>query len=92
MSTSANERFNTLKLSPAQIQNLESMGYASMTPIQARSLPLVLDGKDVIAQAKTGSGKTAAFGLGLLEHINPRFFRHTGSRALPDAGAGRSSR
>ena len=74
MSTSANERFNTLKLSPAQIQNLESMGYASMTPIQARSLPLVLDGKDVIAQAKTGSGKTAAFGLGLLEHINPRFF------------------
>ena len=45
-----------------------------MTPIQAGSLPLVLAGKDLIARAKTGSGKTAAFGIGLLEQINPRFF------------------
>lgn len=45
-----------------------------MTPIQAQSLPHVLKGKDLIAQAKTGSGKTAAFGIGLLNTINPRFF------------------
>ena len=45
-----------------------------MTPIQARSLPHILNGNDLIAQAKTGSGKTAAFGIGLLNNINPRFF------------------
>src|SRR5690554_3992142 len=42
-----------------------------MTPIQAQSLPTILDGRDVIAQAKTGSGKTAAFGLGILHRLNP---------------------
>ncbi|WNW13053.1 ATP-dependent RNA helicase DbpA [Pseudomonas sp. DTU_2021_1001937_2_SI_NGA_ILE_001] len=66
--------FNTLPLSAAMLANLESLGYASMTPIQAQSLPVILKGKDLIAQAKTGSGKTAAFGIGLLNPINPRFF------------------
>lgn len=46
-----------------------------MTPIQAKSLPLILDGKDVIAQGKTGSGKTAAFGLGLLQNLDVKRFR-----------------
>ena len=50
-----------------------------MTPVQAESLPQVLAGKDLTVQAKTGSGKTAAFGLGLLHQINPRFF---GAQAL----------
>ncbi len=45
-----------------------------MTPIQAQSLPLILQGHDLIAQAKTGSGKTAAFGLALLSPLNPRYF------------------
>jgi ATP-independent RNA helicase DbpA len=45
-----------------------------MTPVQAQSLPAILQRKDVIIQAKTGSGKTAAFGIGLLHHLNPRFF------------------
>lgn len=66
--------FSSLSLSPQQLTNLTSLGYHEMTPIQAASLPKILQGKDVIAQAKTGSGKTAAFGLGLLEKINPRFF------------------
>jgi ATP-dependent RNA helicase DbpA len=51
------------------LKNLASLGYAEMTPIQAHSLPLILAGKDVIAKAKTGSGKTAAFGIGLLSGI-----------------------
>ena len=46
-----------------------------MTPIQAASLPLALAGHDLIAQAKTGSGKTAAFGLALLANLNPRRLR-----------------
>ncbi len=46
-----------------------------MTPIQAQSLPLIIDGKDVIAQGKTGSGKTAAFGLGLLQNLDVKRFR-----------------
>ena len=46
-----------------------------MTPIQAQSLPLILEGKDVIAQGKTGSGKTAAFGLGLLQNLKVKRFR-----------------
>nr|WP_314480812.1 ATP-dependent RNA helicase DbpA [uncultured Pseudomonas sp.] len=56
------------------LANLDALGYASMTPIQARSLPVILKGQDLIAQAKTGSGKTAAFGIGLLNPINPRYF------------------
>ena len=66
--------FSTLPLSAAMLANLEVLGYAAMTPIQAQSLPLILKGSDLIAQAKTGSGKTAAFGIGLLEPLNPRFF------------------
>ncbi|MFK3908972.1 ATP-dependent RNA helicase DbpA [Pseudomonas monteilii] len=56
------------------LANLDALGYASMTPIQARSLPVILKGQDLIAQAKTGSGKTAAFGIGLLNPLNPRYF------------------
>ena len=56
------------------LANLDALGYAEMTPIQAQSLPVILKGMDLIAQAKTGSGKTAAFGIGLLSPLNPRFF------------------
>ncbi len=70
----ANDKFSSLPISPEQIANLTSLGYKKMTPIQAQSLPHILKGKDLIAQAKTGSGKTAAFGIGLLNNINPRFF------------------
>lgn len=66
--------FSSLALSPAMLANLDSLGYQQMTPIQARSLPLILQGQDLIAQAKTGSGKTATFGIGLLAPLNPRYF------------------
>ena len=67
--------FSSLALRDGLLKNLASLGYATMTPIQARSLPDILDGKDVIGQAKTGSGKTAAFGLGLLSRLQPERFR-----------------
>jgi ATP-independent RNA helicase DbpA len=70
----ASNSFSTLPISSAQMANLKSLGYKAMTAVQAQSLPHVLKGRDLIAQAKTGSGKTAAFGIGLLEQINPRFF------------------
>ncbi|MBS1154788.1 MAG: helicase conserved C-terminal domain protein [Proteobacteria bacterium] len=66
--------FSTLALRPAMLQNLDSLGYHQMTVIQAQSLPAILDGRDLIAQAKTGSGKTAAFGIGILHHLNPSYF------------------
>ncbi len=72
--TTESTAFATLPLSPAMLANLDALGYASMTPIQAQSLPVILRGQDLIAQAKTGSGKTAAFGIGLLNPINPRYF------------------
>ena len=62
--------FAQLPLSPALLRSLAAMGYARMTPVQAASLPPILAGQDVIAQARTGSGKTAAFGLGLLARLD----------------------
>ena len=67
--------FSTLALSTEMLANLDSLGYTEMTPIQARSLPLILAGQDVIGQGKTGSGKTAAFGLGLLSKLDTSQFR-----------------
>ena len=66
--------FARLPLPPHALQNLQRLGYTAMTPIQAASLPLALAGHDLIAQAKTGSGKTAAFALALLANLNVRRF------------------
>ena len=67
--------FASLKLHPSLLENLKSLEYNEMTPIQALSLPDILEGKDVIGQGKTGSGKTAAFGLGLLDRLDVERFR-----------------
>lgn len=64
--------FDTLPLPPAMLANLQQLGYLSMTPIQAAALPPALDGRDLIAQAKTGSGKTVAFALPLLNRLDPQ--------------------
>jgi ATP-independent RNA helicase DbpA len=66
--------FSTLPLSPPVLANLQQLGYLQMTPIQAASLPVALAGTDLIAQAKTGSGKTAAFALPLLARLDARRF------------------
>ena len=85
--------FNTLPLASQFLDNLNVLGYHEMTPIQAASLPSVLEGRDLIAQAKTGSGKTAAFGIGLLHKLNPAWFAIQGlvmcpTRELADQVAG----
>ena len=66
--------FASLGLAPGALDNLTQLGYAQMTPIQAASLPLTLAGRDLIAQASTGSGKTAAFGIPLVEKLNASQF------------------
>ena len=66
--------FSSLNLPEAQVDNLNQLGYKTMTAIQAQSLPETIAGHDLIAQAKTGSGKTAAFGIGLLLKIVPSSF------------------
>lgn len=68
------QKFSDLSLPKAQLLNLKDLGYLSMTPIQAAALPTILKGQDLVGQAQTGSGKTAAFGIGLLEKIDVRKF------------------
>lgn len=83
MSDADSPRFTTLALPSALLSNLDSLGYLAMTPVQAAALPAILDKRDVIAQAKTGSGKTAAFGLGLLAALNPESFAVQGLVLCP---------
>ncbi len=74
LATPPSNRFDTLPLSAAAQDNLRRLGYLEMTAVQAASLPAALQGRDLIAQAKTGSGKTAAFALALLAKLNLRRF------------------
>nr|WP_321278594.1 ATP-dependent RNA helicase DbpA [uncultured Vibrio sp.] len=69
------QTFDHVGLSPALLATLDSLNYTHMTPIQALSLPAILNQRDVIGQGKTGSGKTAAFGLGVLSNLNVKRFR-----------------
>ena len=63
--------FTELDLPPALLQSVAALGYAMTTPVQSAALPPMLAGQDVLAQARTGSGKTAAFGLALLACLDP---------------------
>lgn len=63
-------KFNELNLSPELLQSVERAGFEEATPIQEATIPLALAGRDVIGQAQTGTGKTAAFGLPMLEKID----------------------
>ena len=83
LNTSPSASFSSLALTEAMLGNLEQLGYREMTAIQAASLPIILERRDLIAQAKTGSGKTAAFGIGLLHHLNPTYFAIQGLVLCP---------
>jgi ATP-dependent RNA helicase DeaD len=60
-------RFSEMSIHPATLSALEAMGFEEATPVQAETIPLLLQGKDLVAQAQTGTGKTAAFGIPLVE-------------------------
>src|SRR5580765_8526501 len=62
--------FETLGIAPALLRALNDAGYTTPTPIQAQAIPLVLSGEDVLGGAQTGTGKTAAFGLPLVQHLS----------------------
>jgi ATP-independent RNA helicase DbpA len=72
VATSIMTDFTTLNLRPKLIQSVIELGYTQLTDIQAATIPVVLAGEDVLAQAKTGSGKTAAFGLGILQGLDEK--------------------
>ncbi|HEY5816639.1 MAG TPA: DEAD/DEAH box helicase, partial [Solirubrobacterales bacterium] len=63
--------FNELGLAPEIQQALDELGYEEPSPIQEKAIPELLAGHDVIGQAQTGTGKTAAFGLPLLQYLDP---------------------
>ncbi|MFC4728925.1 ATP-dependent RNA helicase DbpA [Coralloluteibacterium thermophilus] len=69
------DSFSDLPLAAPLRQGIEAAGFTTPTPIQARTLPVILDGRDLVAQAPTGSGKTAAFALGLLQRLDPATVR-----------------
>jgi len=65
--------FSSLPLPTSLLTSIEHLGYQYMTPVQTEALPIILAGQDLIARSRTGSGKTAAFGIGLLAPLNPGF-------------------
>ena len=71
--------FSVLSLPQEQLDNLQTLGYRTMTPVQSAALPPGLAGRDLVVQAQTGSGKTVAFGLPVLAGLNARDF---GTQAL----------
>ncbi len=71
----SNLSFSSITLKPDLLTNLETLGYTEMTPVQSGSLPPILEGRDVIGQGKTGSGKTAAFALGVLQTLDVKLFK-----------------
>ena len=67
------QSFSSLSLPAPLLASIEHLGYQYMTPVQTAALPVILTGQDLIARSRTGSGKTAAFGIGLLAPLNPAF-------------------
>ncbi|MDQ2663958.1 MAG: DEAD/DEAH box helicase, partial [Candidatus Eremiobacteraeota bacterium] len=61
--------FKELGLKPALLRAVEALGFAEPTPVQFLSIPPALEGRDILASAETGSGKSAAFGLPILQHL-----------------------
>ncbi len=74
--------FRKLELDEALLKALDTQGYTSPTPIQKQAIPVVLSGKDLLGVAQTGTGKTAAFGLPILQLLNEKKFSNKGIKAL----------
>ena len=66
------EKFEDLAISKELLRAVQEIGFEEMTPIQAEAIPLIIEGKDIIGQAQTGTGKTLAFGLPLLDALHAR--------------------
>ncbi len=75
-------KFEELNISPELKAVVQELGFTSMTPIQAQSIPAILEGRDVIGQSKTGSGKTAAFTIPILEKIHIEQSAHRDVQAM----------
>ena len=65
-------KFTELDIKPEILKAVANMGFEAMSPIQAKAIPVELSGKDVIGQAQTGTGKTAAFGIPILQKVDPK--------------------
>lgn len=65
-------RFDEMELQAPILRAVAEMGFEEMTPIQAQAIPVILEGRDIVGQAQTGTGKTAAFGLPILQKIDPK--------------------
>ena len=66
--------FSSLHVNKKLLENIDSLGFSSMTPIQQKAIPIILEGSDLIAKSKTGSGKTIAFGIGILQSLDVKKF------------------
>ena len=78
--------FSSFQLDPRILDAIKAMGYVSPTPIQAKAIPLVLAGRDVMGAAQTGTGKTAGYGLPMLQRILPESEYERVSCATPRPG------
>ena len=67
-------KFSSLNISPKLLQSLDSLNFTEMTPIQQKSIPFILQGIDLVGKSKTGSGKTIAFGIGVLQSLDIKKF------------------
>jgi len=65
-------KFDELNVSPAIMRAVQEMGFEEASPIQAKAIPIVMEGRDIVGQAQTGTGKTAAFGIPVLQRVNPK--------------------
>jgi ATP-dependent RNA helicase DeaD len=77
------QSFKDLPLSGAVLRSIEELGFESLFPIQAQAIIPLLEGKDVIGQARTGTGKTAAFGVPMVERLNPEIRKVQGLILVP---------
>ena len=82
MTMTQKDNFGELKLDKRIVAAVKEMGFEEPSPIQQQAIPLLLEGKDIIGQAQTGTGKTAAFGIPIIQGIED----HRGNESYPGTG------